>query len=907
MDGSNKVDCRRSSNKDRRGLGFRKTRLIEFFLVLFACFWGPALGHGQEKKTVAVLPFEIHAPKPLGYLREGLQEMFSSRMKKYGFTVIEPSKVNKHPMASLPTFERRDIAAIGQGLHASFVITGSLTQVGKRISLDLTLTDMSGQKRPFSVFIVEDNIDMLPEAVDRASKSFYNQITGALQIDSIRVKGNQRIEKEAILAVIESKKGDVLNLDKLDKDLRAVYKMGFFKDVRIETEDGPRGKVVIFNVVEKPSIGKITFVGNKKVKDSDLRKESGIKLYSILNRSEIKQSINRLKEYYKQKGYYNVDIRDKIEEIPGNQVALTYEINEGEKVYIKKIEFVGNTKFDDDKLKDLMETGERGFFSRFTGSGLLDKKKLEFDVQKLAAFYHNHGYIKAKIGEPKISYKKGYGLTITIEVVEGKQYAVNKVKLEGELIKPEEELLKKIGITKEKFFNREVVRKDVMALREAYADEGYAYAEVRPYVSEDDKNHLVDITYKLSKGKKVRFERINITGNTSTRDKVIRRELRVAEGDYYNGDALRRSTRNLYRLGYFENVEVNTQKGSKDDLMVININVKERPTGFFTIGAGYSSSEKTTVMFQIAQNNLFGRGQKIQGSARLGSKTTEYDIRFTEPWLFDRRLSTEFDIYNWEREYDEYTKKSFGGALSFEFPLGLDEFTTGQVRYSYDRANITNIADTASWIIKDMEGKSVTSSMKLAIERDSKDRPWNTTRGSENKISFEYAGGPLGGDVYFNRYEATSGWFFPLPWSTVFMVQGRWGYIKKRSGGKLPVYQKYFLGGINTVRGFDYDSISPVDPATGDKIGGEKMMVYNVEYRFPLIKHQGVVGVVFFDAGNVFTEDQSYTFSGIRKSVGGGIRWYSPVGPLRMEYGINLNPKPNEPSGNWEFTIGGIF
>jgi len=885
----------------------RGMRVCKTLTIIGLCLLIPVLVRAQEKKKVAILPFRIHSTEPLDHLKVGLQEMFTTRLTGKGVPVINPDVVNKHPMAFLPSFELEDLISMGRNLKADVIITGSLTQIGRKISLDLKVVDISREKPPFSIFMTEDDIDRLTDAADRAATSLYNQITGVEQIDSLQVKGNKRIESEAILAVVESKKGDSLDHDQLDKDLRAIYRMGFFTEVNIGTEEGPKGKVVIFKVTEKPSISKITFEGNKKEKDDDLGKESGIKLYTILNPNEVRQSINRLKEYYRQKGYYNVEIKDKIEELPNNEISLTYEIEEGEKVYITKIDFIGNTKFDDGDLKDIMETSEKGFLSWFTKSGLLDKKKLEFDTHKITSFYHNHGYIRAKTGEPEISYEKDKGLTITIEIIEGDQYGVNKVQIEGDLIRPVEELLKKVNINKEKFFNREVVREDTLTLREIYADEGFAYADVAPFTKEDHENHLVDITYSASKGKRVRFERINITGNTVSRDKVIRRELKVIEGEYFSGISLKESTRNLHRLGFFENVEVETKKGSQDDLMVLNINVKERPTGSFSFGAGYSSFDNVMGVIQVTQNNLFGYGQQLSVSGRLGSRTTQFDIRFTEPWLLDKPISAGFDLFKWEREFDEYTKDSLGGALRFGFPVGLDEFTRGSVKYAYDDADIFDIDENAALEIKEMEGGNVTSSIILGLDRDSKDNPWNPTEGSFNSLKFEYAGGFLGGDVSFNKYLARTAWFFPLPWKTVFMTQGRWGYVKKRSDGKLPIYQKFRIGGINTVRGFEFADISPTDPETGDKIGGEKMMVFNFEYRFPLAREQGVVGLVFFDMGNVFTKDESYTFSGIRRSVGGGVRWYSPVGPLRLEYGFNLDKLPGEKSGNFEFSVGGSF
>lgn len=905
MDRFNSMDGKGHGNLTY-GPALVKRLWISMFLILFVLvFFLSKMALAEEKGSVAVLPFQVHAQKPLKDLKPSLQELLTIQLEKRLFKTIDPKVINIHPLSELKVFEEKDILKFGKALDVDWVITGSITQIGKRVSIDLKAIDISKKRPTFSVFMAADSIDNLEETTEQIATSIDHQIAGVIQVDSVNVVGNQRVEKAAILAVIGTKKGDLFDYGQLDKDLRNIFKMGFFKDVKTETEDGPKGKIVTFKVTEKPSIGKIVFVGNEEEKSSKLRKEVGIELYSILDQAKIKQSIENVREYYRKKGYYNVDIVESIEPLPNNEVQVKYEIAENEKVFIRKIQFVGNTEFTEKELKKIMETSEKGFLSWITKSGYLDQKKLEFDAQKLASFYHNHGFIKAKVGDPKVEYSKEEGLTITIEVQEGPQYAVNEVFIEGDLIKPVDELMEKVQIDKEEAFNRETVRRDIQALRSVYFDEGYAYADVKPGTRQDDEKHLVDIVYRISKGKKVRFERINIAGNTKTRDKVIRREMKVVEGEYFSGKDLKRSTANLHRLGFFEDVEVKTKRGSRDDLMVVDISVKEKATGSFSIGAGYSSEDSAFVMFQIAENNFLGNGQKLQAEAKIGGETQQYIIRFVEPWLFDLPLLASFDIFKWEHEYDDYTRDSMGGAVGLGFPLGFDDFTKGYVRYMYDDSEITDVSPYASVAIRDMVGSNVTSSVMSMIKRDSRDRPWNTSKGSVNSASFEYAG--LGGDVAFYKYQGESGWYFPMFWDTVFFVRGRIGYVKKGSGGKLPVYQKFTLGGINTVRGFDYGDISPRDPDTGDRIGGEKMMVFNVEYRFPLLKEQGLIGLVFFDAGNVFTKDESYTFSGIRRSAGTGLRWYSPIGPLRLEYGWNLDQKDDEESGGWEFTVGGTF
>jgi outer membrane protein insertion porin family len=883
---------------------------LQAYLILALCFLCNAdITVAAEKGKVAVLPFRIHALKQLDHLERGLQKMLTVRVENRGFDVVSPDIINRHNLAFQPQLEIKDLIKMGKDLGCDWTVLGSLTQIGKRISLDLKMVDASQEKPPFFIFMVAEDIDALAETTERIAVSMDHQISGVAQVDSVRVIGNQRIEKEAILALVGTRKGDRLDYSQLDKDLRDIYKMGFFEDVKTEIEDGARGKVVTFKVTEKSSIGRIRFEGNKKVDDDELSEKLAIKLYSVYDKNEIKRGINRLREYYREKGYYNAEISEKIERLPNNQVLVEFDIKENEKVYITKIQFTGNKKFDDDDLKDIMLTSEKNILSWITDSGVLDKKKLEFDEHKITAFYNNHGFIKAKVGEPKITYDaKEDGLIVTIEIQEGKQYGIDTVTIDGDFIMPVEELMEEVRIGKEKVFSREVVRNDVLALKKIYADEGYAYAEVTPRTREDDTALLVDITYMISKGYKVRFERINIRGNTTTRDKVIRRELKVAEGGYFSGKNMKKSSENLNRLGYFEDVEVQTKKGSRDDLMVLDVNVTEKPTGSFSFGAGYSSVDDLIGMVNITESNLFGRGQKLSAAVRLGGSSSQYDLLFTEPWILDTPISGTIRPYKWEREYDDYTNDALGGAIRFGWPMEfIDEYTRGWSSYRYEDADISDVEANASFLLREMVGSNVTSSIAFGIRRNSTDRPWNASKGSINAFSVEYAGGFLGGDNYFNKFWFQSAWYFSFYWDTTFMVQGRWGYIKERSGGELPSYEKWYLGGINTVRGFEYGDVSPYDPVTLDKVGGEKMMIYNLEYRFPILKELGFIGLVFFDAGKVYTSQKNIVERDLAMSVGTGIRWHSPLGPLRIEWGYNLDPEKDEDSSVLEFTIGATF
>ena len=465
-----------------------------------------------------------------------------------------------------------------------------------------------------------------------------------------------------------------------------------------------------------------------------------------------------------------------------------------------------------------------------------------------------------------------------------------------------DELMKKLKITQELFYNRETLRADVLTLSDLYSDEGYAYADISPKVDQDNEKLLANITFQIDKGKQVYFETIQISGNTKTRDKVIRRELRVYEEELYSGTRLKRGIRNLNRLDYFENVKVDTAKGSAEDRMRMDVEVKEKNTGAFSVGAGYSTAEDVFATASVRERNLFGRGQTLGVQGMVGSKTQRYSVSFTEPYLFDIPLSAGVELYKWSYEFSEYDKNSIGGKLRFGYPLY--EYVRGNLTYTLELADISNVEETAASSIQQDEGEHLKSSISPLIRYDSRDQSFNAKEGSVHSIEYEFAG--IGGDVGFNKIIGDTGWYIPLVWKLVGVVHGRAGYVNKLPNWDLPDYEKFYLGGMNTLRGFDRDDLAPKED--GSPVGGEKFVQGNFEIKFPLVEEAGVFGILFLDTGAVYSQDERWDVNKLRESAGPELRWLSPIGPIRLAYGFVLDPKKGDSgSGSFEFSMASAF
>jgi outer membrane protein insertion porin family len=722
-------------------------------------------------------------------------------------------------------------------------------------------------------------------------------------IKSFEIRGNKRMEKETIYARIKSRVGTYLSQENVQRDIKELYGLGYFDDVRVEVEPFEGGVKIIFIVKEKPTVVNIDFQGNKKFKSEELKEKITITPGAIAAHSLIMDNIQRIISFYQSEGYWQVRVLPIIRYISDESVILTFQIDEGLKVKVKKIIIEGNSSISSDDIKDVMETKEWWIFSFITGSGVYREDEVKRDMGRIRELYHSKGYIYMKISEPEITLspdKKNIFLKISIS--EGDQYKVGEVSFSGNTVFKNTEFYKHIKTAPGEIFDRTAIREDIDNIIDLYMEKGYARADVNPLMSVNTEERYVDITFSITEGDIYRIGRIQITGNTKTRDKVIRREMRFDEGDVFNNKLIKRSYQRITNLDYFETVEINTRPRINEKLIDIDINVKEKLTGMLTVGAGYSSIDKLVVMGEIIQRNLFGKGYYLKLKADLSSIRSDYNITFANPWFMDKPISASFSLYNETFEYPDYDKRATGGSIGFG--KELSEYVRGRITYNLESVTISNVEDDASLIIKEQIGKKITSSISPSIWRDSRDNFLDPTTGSKNALYTTIAG--LGGDNYFVKGVIDSLWYFPVGWNTTISFRGRIGYARGYAGEELPLYERFYVGGINTVRGLGFGEGGPRDEE-GEKIGGNKELIFNTEYIFPIEKAIRLKGVIFFDAGKAFDDGEPIDITSLRTTTGFGLRWISPFGPIRLEWGFNLDPEPDEGRSKIEFTLGGLF
>ena len=722
----------------------------------------------------------------------------------------------------------------------------------------------------------------------------------------IVVLGNQKVTKDTITDKMKTKVGETLSTTTLDQDLKALFSLGFFDNLMINLAAVRNGVEVAIIVVEKPTISAIVIKGNKKVKRKDLLKEITLHTFNILNEERLQESLEKMKAFYQEEGFYSVRIKTKTVKAGKSRIQVIFIVDEGPKCYVKKINFHGNENFRSWTLRRKLQTKTYSFFlSWITDAGILKKDQLGNDAKLLKSFYLSEGYVKVRISKAKITLddnRKWIYLDYNIE--EGEVFTMGKV----EVVDPEDEsgitdnLLKILQGKTGKTFSNLKLQNDIETLSNFYADRGHAYVDIDPRTMIDPEKRIIDVSYHINRGTKFLFGRINISGNTKTRDKVIRRELRFSEGDLFSGSALKRSRERINNTQFFSEADIQTIQND-DETIDVNVKVVEGSTGAFSIGLGFSTVDSIIGVANISQTNWLGKGLDATFNVELSGARQFYNIGLTDPYFLDMDISAGLNVYNEEYEYDAYDTVQQGFRVSVGKPI--DEYTSWSAGYRWEKVKIENISSTASDYIQDEYGISTTSQVYFSITRDKRDNYLFPTRGYKLKGTVVFAGGPLGFDNDFYKAIIEGHKFYPFKWDSAFHLWGRVSYADGYGGQDLPLYERFYVGGLKTVRGFDFGEAGPEDE-NGDVIGGSKELILSAEWIFSLIDNMGLKGVIFYDAGKAFDDNEALSFD-LRHSVGFGIRWKSPMGPLRIEWGFNLSPEDDEEASVWDFSVGSFF
>lgn len=754
---------------------------------------------------------------------------------------------------------------------------------------------------------------------------FGQEIIGPIRemfrVDGIEFKGNRKVESEAIAEKLNTQKEMMLDNYLLRKDLSRIYDMKYFDEVEAYHKISAGKNILLFKLKEKPIISKITFSGNDEINDDDLKEQIKSKEFNILDISTIKNDVLLLQKHYEEKGYFLALATYKLKNNPNGSVDVDFKIKEWDKVRVKKITFLGNKAVTDEELKAFMQTREESYFSFLNGSGNFKEMNFQTDVERLKYYYKTRGYLQVNIQNPEVTASEDKKwIFITVRLTEGPQFSVNNISFNGELLFSEKKMLKALKLKTGDIYNEENLRLDIQTLTEMYQDKGYAFANVLRTLEIVPGENKVDVVFSFEKGVIAYFGKIIMKGNTKTRDKVIRRELKIHEGEMYSGSKLRISKENVNRLGFFaqDSVIFNTitRKGT-DNILDVEISIKERATGQISLGAGYSTATQGFIQASVAQNNFRGMGQNINFNLSYSSRQQIYNLGFTEPYLFDTKWTGGGDYYRTVSYFiRSFAYEKNGGDVRVGHPIF--DYTRLFLTYRYEDNKIRDVINTA--IDKKVENGSA-SSLQASIIRDKRNNIFEPTSGYYTNAAVEYTG--LGGTMRWMKGELEGRYYKPVWGDLVLRTRMNMSQLFKTTEREIPRIEKFSMGGARNMRGYNLEDIG-VRRLARDKdgdvqpfnFGGLFSLLGTLEFEHPLIKEAGLKWVVFSDVGNVWEKrigaDGDYR---LRADYGFGFRWFSPIGVLRFEFGFPINPKNDrnkggvhQESGNqFNFDIGQLF
>lgn len=747
--------------------------------------------------------------------------------------------------------------------------------------------------------------------------SYAQEVIGPIRemfrVDEIQVSGNRKVEAEAVIEKLGTRPGMMLDNYLLRRDLSRIYEMKYFEEVEAYHKMEGGKNVLLFKVVEKPIISKVSFKGNDEISDDDLKEQIKTREFNILDISTLQSDALLLQKHYEEKGYFLAQVSYDLVDRNG-AVEVIFKIKEWDKVRVKRITFLGNKEIPDAELKAFMQTQEESYFSFLSGSGNFKEINFQTDIERLKYYYKTRGYLQVNIQNPEVTASEDKKwIFITVRLNEGPQFTVNNILFNGELLFTEAEMSEKLKLKSGDIYNEENLRLDIQTLTEMYQDKGYAFANVLRTLEIVPGENKVDVIFSFEKGVIAYFGKIIMKGNTKTRDKVIRRELKIHEGEMYSGTNLRLSKDNVNRLGFFqpESVVFNTiTRRGTDNVLDVEISIKERPTGQISLGAGYSTATKGFVQASVAQNNFRGLGQNINLNLSYSDFQQIYNVGFTEPYLFDTKWTAGADYYQTVSFFiRSFSYKKHGADVRVGHPIF--EYTRLFLTYRYEDNEVRDVINAG--IDPKIENGS-SSSLQASIIRDKRNNIFEPTSGYYTSGSLEYTG--LGGTMRWMKGEFEGRYYKPVWGDLILRSRLNFSQLFKTTDREIPRVEKFSMGGARNLRGFNLEDIGPRRLArntqTGEleefNFGGLTSLLGTLEFEHPLIKEAGLKWVVFLDAGNVWEdrigEDGDFA---LRSNYGFGFRWFSPIGVLRFEFGFPINPREDEASNQFHFDIGQLF
>ncbi|MCH7589983.1 outer membrane protein assembly factor BamA [PVC group bacterium] len=736
-------------------------------------------------------------------------------------------------------------------------------------------------------------------------------VRDGIPVHDIIVRGSQNISPDLVLSQIRLKKGDPFESAVLNEDLRRLYSLGYFSDITVQLDELDEGVDIIFSVTEKLTVTAIIISGNDRFRTKKLVREITLLEGSVLNQSIVQSDVNQLKAYYEKKGHSSVIVQAEIDADPETQSAVvTYVIVEGPRVKIRSIIFEGNDDIPDKVFVKAMRTKKSGIFQ----SGYMKREIFQADLDAVMRHYRDQGYINArilKVDETESEDKKFLDIVIVVE--EGDIYQIGEVRVNGNILFPEEDLRKYIAVKRGNVYNLTTVSESIGNVEGFYGDRGYIYAKVDLFTKIDEEKHNIDLEFRVSENEKIYIENIIIRGNAKTKDIVIRRNITLKPLDAFDGGELSKSQERLLKMEYFEDVRFNIEPGSMPNHENLIVDVVEKKTGNLSFGAGYSTIENLIGFVEMTQTNFdignfpsfIGGGQRLRLRAEIGRRRRDYELNFVEPWLFDYPVLFGLDLFNRDFFRDDFDERRTGGAVRLGKALGEHNYISA--RYKIENVKIDDFSIDASPLIL-AEGGTLLSSLTVTLSRNTTNSGTFPTRGYSTSFSTEFMGGPLGGDVEYLKYNVAAKKYYSFIEKQVLELSLDLGTIQNYGASdRVPIFERFFAGG-NNLRGFGFRQVGPRD-AANNPIGGNTILLASAEYSFPVYKDV-IRGAVFYDTGNVYEDEFAWNLGSLVSGAGVGVRVKTPFGPMKLDYAWVLDKDERDPdadSARWHFGVGKLF